>query len=121
MTEEENTVSPMCGEEAFLLLLFIVERQLFPQEGSAKSIFSISVICFSSTAPEELPLYLLFCPCGRRGADILNQRSEHSMVRGFFTLSNLSQIKAFRSCNAAPKICTHRDPQYLVRVQLWRK
>lgn len=49
---------PMCGEEAFLLLLFIVERQLFPQEGSAKSIFSISVICFSSTAPEELPLYL---------------------------------------------------------------
>lgn len=120
MAEEETTLSSSC-EEAVLVLLCIVERQLYPQEGSARSTVSISVIHSPSTAPEELPLSLLYCHCVWRVADTGPALTALHGDRVFHSVSSLSQIKAFLSCSAASKICTCRDAQHRVRVQPWRQ
>lgn len=120
MGEEETPLSPMC-EEAVLVLLCVVERQLYPQEGSARSSVSISVICSPSTAPGELPLSLLYCHCGWRVADTVPALTAVYGDTVFHSVSSLNQIKAFPSCSATPKICTHRNAQHWVRVQPWRQ
>lgn len=120
MAEEETTLSPTCEEEV-LVLLCIVESLLYPQEGSARSTVSISVICSHSTAPEELPPSLLYCHCVWRVADTVPALTALHGYRVFHSLSSLSHIKAFLSCSAAPKVCTHRNAQCWVRVQPWRQ
>lgn len=120
MAEEEITLSPIC-EEAVLVLLCLVGRQLYPQEGSARSTVSISVICSPSTAPEELSLSLLYCHCVQRMADPAPALSALHGDRVFHSVSSLSQIKAFLSCSAAPKICTCRNAQHWARVQPCRQ
>lgn len=111
MAEEETIFTHMC-EEAVLVLLCIVERQLYPQEGSTRPTVSISVICFLSTASEELPLSLLYCHCVWRVAYTVPALTALHGDRDFHTVSSsLSQIKAFLRCSAAPKVCTHRNAQ----------
>lgn len=107
LAAEETILSPVHGEGAFLVLLCIVERRLYPGEGSAGWIVSISVICSPGKAPEELPLSLLFYQCRWRVADTQYQPSEHSIPPWRQSLSasvsSLSQLKPFFCCNTAPK------------------
>lgn len=89
LAAEETILSPVPGKGAFLVLLCIVERWLYPREGSAGWIVSISVICSPNEAPQELPLSLLFYQWGCRVANTRYQPSLHSLPPWWKGLSAL--------------------------------